>query len=213
MARLAKDRDTHLTREEIATEALRQFDAGESPSIRGLAAALKVAPAAVYHHFPSIAAIFDAAVDLVWDEALAAGEAALLADPTVAEPHEFLVVAGLVTRRAFLAHPVAATHLASTADSSRRLSDNLGLLVGTFALLGLSGDQADLAFHSYVSFTIGSLLLVTARVAAAGADLPADRPPHDLTALTRISVENPQRDEELFVRGLRRLVAGFTEPG
>ena len=50
MARIAKGRDRVLTREEIATETLRQFDENtEAPSIRALASALGVAPSASGH--------------------------------------------------------------------------------------------------------------------------------------------------------------------
>ena len=212
MARLAKDRDTHLTREEIAGEALRQFDAGDAPSIRALAAALKVAPTAIYHHFPSMAAIYDAVVERVWAQALAIGMD-LIPDPAAADPAEVLVAAGIATRRAFVAHPAAAVHLVATTESSARLNDNLELLAGTFGRLGLSGEEAAAAFHTYASFTIGSVLFVTARMAA-GPTAPDRRAPEpapaqELTDMIRLSFEDPQRDAELFERGLRRLVSGL----
>jgi hypothetical protein len=52
MTRLARNRDTHLTREEIAAEALRCFDESASaPSIRHLAEVpLRVTPSAIYPH-------------------------------------------------------------------------------------------------------------------------------------------------------------------
>ena len=216
MARLAKDRDTHLTRDEIATEAMRQFDAGNPPSIRALAAALKVAPTAIYHHFPSMAAIHDAVVELVWAQALTIGMQ-LTPDPVAAEPAEVLVAAGLATRRAFVAHPAAAAHLAATTESSARLNGNLELLAGTFERLGLTGEEAAVAFHTYASFTIGSVLFVTARIAA-GATVDDRRAPEpaaaqDLTAMIRLSFEDPERDEELFELGLRRLVGGLATRG
>jgi AcrR family transcriptional regulator len=217
VARLAKDRDTHLTRDEIAREALRQFDAGDPPSIRSLAARLKVAPTAIYHHFPSIAAIHDAVVELVWTEALALGMV-LVPDPAAAEPAEVLVAAGLATRRAFVAHPGAAAHLAATTESSQRLNENLELLAGTFARLGLTGDEAAVAFHTYASFTIGSVLFVTARAVAGPTTQDRQAPgrpvaARDLTGMIRLSFEDPRRDEELFELGLRRLVAGLANRG
>ena len=39
------------------------------PSIRSLAAALRVAPTAIYYHFPSQAAIYQSVVELVWAQA------------------------------------------------------------------------------------------------------------------------------------------------
>jgi AcrR family transcriptional regulator len=213
MARLAKDRDTHLTRDEIAAEALRQFDAGDAPSIRALAAALKVAPTAIYHHVPSMAAIHDAVVELVWAQAEALG-AQLVPDPAAADPAEVLVAAALATRRAFVAHPAVAAHLAATPEAGARLNRNLELLAGTFTRLGLTGPQAAAALHAYASFTIGSMLFATARLAAGpstpdGAASAPPEPADDLTRMVRRSFADPARDEELFELGLRRLIAGF----
>ena len=73
MTRLARGRETHLTRAEIAEAALRRFDAGSEASIRELAADLRVAPSAIYHHFSSRVAIVDEALGLVWREAAEEG--------------------------------------------------------------------------------------------------------------------------------------------
>ena len=118
MARLAADRKTHLTPAEIAREALRQFDAGpREPSIRSLAAALHVTPTAIYHHFPSQAAIYQAAVELVWNESLP-----LLLEieprPLEADPADTLVAVGLATRRAWLAHYRVAHLMAATPQAN-----------------------------------------------------------------------------------------------
>ncbi len=217
MARLAQDRDTHLTREEIAAEAVRQFDAGGEPTIRGLASALKVAPAAIYHHFPSRSAIVDAAVELVWQEAFLEG-LRLVPDPLTADPVDVLVAAGLATRRAFVAHPGLAPHLAATTEAGDRLARNLSLLAQAFERLGLTGDAAAAAFHAYASHTIGSVLFATARFAgeqhtepaADAAAPPVSRP---FEEVLRLSVVDPVRDEELFVLGLRRLVESFASDG
>lgn len=209
MARLAHDRDTHLTREEIAAEALRQFDAGGEPTIRRLAGALKVAPTAIYHHFPSRAAIVDAAVELVWAEAFQEGMR-LMPDPPASDPIDVLVAAGLATRRAFVAHPGLAPHLAQATEAGDRLARNLALLAEAFDRLGLTGDAAAVAFHAYASHTIGSVLFATARFAG-GAAAPAAteeqsgaRSPFE--EILRLSAVDPVRDEELFVLGLRRMV-------
>jgi AcrR family transcriptional regulator len=214
--RLAHDRDTHLTPDEIATEALRQFDAGGAPSIRSLAAALKVAPTAIYYHFPSRGAIIDAAVEKVWAEAFQLG-VELVPDAGEAPPADVLVAAGLATRRAFVRHGLLAQHLAEIPEIGQRMVNHLSLLADAFERLGRHGDDAAAAFHTYASFVIGSTLFVTIR-AVSGAPKIADPDPQAPNADTRaalqrmmiVSAQDPERDEELFVRGLRQIVAGFT---
>jgi AcrR family transcriptional regulator len=72
IARLPKGRQANLTPEAIVDEALRQFDEGTGePTIRSLAAGLGAGPSAIYHHFPSRAAIVQRAVERVWGEAMA----------------------------------------------------------------------------------------------------------------------------------------------
>lgn len=72
IAHLPKGRQTNLTPEAIVDEALRQFDEGTGePTIRSLAAGLGAGPSAIYHHFPSRAAIVQRAVERVWGEAMA----------------------------------------------------------------------------------------------------------------------------------------------
>lgn len=216
MPRLAQDRDTHLTPDEISTEALRQFDEGRPPSIRGLAAALKVAPTAIYYHFPSRAAIIDAAVEKVWQEAFQIG-AQLVPNLSDVTPEELLVAAGLATRRAFVRHGLLAQHLAETPEMGERMAHNLSLMAGAFERLGLTGEDAAVAFHTYASYVIGSTLFVTMRAVAGPpriADPDPDAPNADTRAalqrMMRVSATDPERDEELFVHGLRQVVAGLT---
>lgn len=216
MARLAHARDTHLTRDEIATEALRQFDKGGAPSIRSLAAALKVAPTAIYYHYPSRGAIIDAAVEKVWAEAFGIA-VELLPDLLEAEPTEVLVTAGLATRRAFLRHGLLAQHLAEIPEVGERMVNNLTLLADAFERAGLTGEAAGVAFHTYASYVIGSTLFVTIR-GLSGAPQMDEVDPDDPHATTRaalrrmmfVSATDPARDEELFVHGLRQIIAGFT---
>jgi AcrR family transcriptional regulator len=213
--RLAQDRDTHLTPDEIATEALRQFDAGGSPSIRSLAAALKVAPTAIYYHYPSRGAIIDAAVEKVWQEAFLIG-VELVPSVRNATPEEILVAAGLATRRAFGRHGLLAQHLAEIPEIGERMVNNLALMADAFERLGLHGDAAAEAFHTYASYVIGSTLFVTIRAVAGAPDIAEtdpDEPNADTRAALRrmmiVSATDPQRDEELFVKGLRRIVDGL----
>jgi AcrR family transcriptional regulator len=217
MTRLPKERDTHLSADEIVAEALRQFDQSESePSIRSLAVALKVAPSAIYHHFPSRAAIIESAVERVWSEA---------------DPAKVLVATGIASRRAWLAHYRLAPYLAASPQMNDFTRDALGLMSNLFERLGLEGEQIGIAFHSYGSFMIGSVLFTASRKVAneelakhdaenGAGSTPTPGAPSRSTEQTRSSIGNvvaasaadPARDEELFAMGLRRLVASLANP-
>jgi AcrR family transcriptional regulator len=163
VTRLALNRDTHLTRQEIAAEALRCFDeSATAPSIRNLATALHVTPSAIYHHFPSRAAIIQAAVDLVWDEA-GVRFLELLPDPFTADPIEVLVTASIVTRETFGAHHQIAPFITALPQSSAPLAAILALMATVFERMGLDEDEAAAAFHMIASFTIGSVLFAATR--------------------------------------------------
>ena len=237
MTRLARDRDTHLTREEIAVEALRCFDqSAVAPSIRHLATVLRVTPSAIYHHFPSRAAIIQAAVDLVWDEA-GARFLQLVPDPFTADPTEVLVTAGIVTRQVFGAHYQVAPFITATPAASRPLAAILALMADVLGRMGLDDEQAAASFHMYASFTIGAVLFAATRritdeqlSLGGSAGLPSERRPTDpirpverrpdagvgtavfrqaLGEMIDLSVVDPGRDEKLFADGLHQLVSGF----
>jgi AcrR family transcriptional regulator len=226
MARLPKDRKTHLTPDEIVVEALRQFDVGEGePSIRSLAAALRVAPSAIYHHFPSRTAIVAAAVERVWFEAMSE-LLSLVPAPLEADPSEVLVATGVASRRAWLAHYRLSPYLAANPDGNEFTRQALGLMANLFERFGLEGERAAAAFHGYSSFMIGSVLFAAGRRAAddrlarggeAGAGLQAEpseptaarsseRTRRALDEMIGLSVADPERDEELYAEALRRLV-------
>ena len=227
MTRLAKGRDTHLLPEEIAAEALRQFDAGsEAPSIRQLATALGVAPSAIYHHFPSRSAIVRAAVQIVWDESTQE-LLAMTPHPLTDDPAEVLVAIGIATRRAFGRHYRIAPWMAATPLGNPREVATLQLMTNLFERMGLYGEDAGAAFHAYASFTFGAVLfaatrrITNERLAAESKDESPAEPAYavdpdpdggTLPALQRmvqISTTDPVRDEELFALTLRRLVEGF----
>lgn len=228
MARLADNRDTPLTAPEIAAEALRQFDGdGPEPSIRLLARALDVTPSAIYYHYASHARIVQAAIDLVWREA-AEDVLAQIFDPFTADPREVLYTAGVATRQAFWRHPRTAQHIAADWNPSDALTDVLALMANVFERLGLSGTRFEEAFHGYASFVLGNVLLVAARNTAwarrpESQSLPYE-PAYDDEALARssedgrgrigaimsISAIDPERDEQLYCRGLERLIASLT---
>jgi AcrR family transcriptional regulator len=229
MTRLAAKRDTHLTPAEIAGEALRQFDAGgEEPSIRSLASTLKVAPSAIYHHYASRAEIVHAAVALVWDQATTE-LLELVPMPFDADPQEVLVASGIATRRAWLAHYRLAPYMAATPESNEFIANALGLLANILERMGLEGDKAAAALHTYSSFMIGAVLFAAARSAANeqlegnGSRRPREHfTPRSSSAagstegtrasiarVMEVSVSDPEGDEKLFAEGLERLVASL----
>jgi AcrR family transcriptional regulator len=237
VTRLARNRDTHLTREEIAAEALRCFDESAStPSIRQLAVVLRVTPSAIYHHFPSRAAIIQAAVDLVWEEA-GARFLEQVPDPFTADPVNVLVTAGVATREVFGAHYQVAPFIAATPETNGPLAAILALMTNVFERMGLDDDEAARSFHAYASFTLGAVLFAATRritneelMADGAARFPAERYRADpvepieghlaagdpravmrqaLDQIIDLSVEEPDRDAKLFAEGLRRLIASF----
>ena len=234
MTRLAAKRDTHLTPAEIAAEALRQFDAGgDEPSIRSLASALKVAPSAIYHHYAARSDIVHAAVGLVWGQA----ESELLElvpMPFDADPGEVLVATGVATRRAWLEHYRLAPYMAATPESNEFVTNALGLLANVLERMGLEGDRAAAALHTYSSFMIGAVLFAAARRAAneqleatpghrrsrkryvirpgGGAAQRSTEPTRmSIDNVMDVSVADPERDEKLFAAGLERLVASLRD--
>lgn len=231
MTRLPKDRPTQLSREEIVAEALRQFDeTGAEPSIRGLAKELRVAPSAIYNHYPSRDAIVRAAVRRVWEESLRE-LLELVPQPFETDPREVLVAIGVATRRAWLAHYRLAPYLAASPEVDGFTRDGLGLLSSLMEQLGLGPEEAAAAFHSYMSFMVGSVLFAAARKVAndklAGEGRKANRrfrsehtaesAAHSsdatraaIDAMVDLSVHDPAGDEKQFVRGLRKLVASLT---
>lgn len=227
MTRLAAGRDTHLVPEEIAVEALRQFDAGKEPSIRGLAAALKVKPSAIYHHFESRDAIVQAAVDLVWEEVTVEFRG-LVGAPLTDPPVDVLVASGIATRRVFGRHHRIAPHMAGVPASTELQSATLAMLGRMFERMGLDAGGAADAFHAFSSFTVGaSLFAAIRRIATEDADdrhqvgryRSLDTPGAQFLAsadvraalddMVDISAADPARDEAMFAAGLRRLMQTF----
>lgn len=162
MARLATNRDTYLESDEIAAEALRQFDAGGDVSIRQLASALQVSPAAIYHHFDSRDEIVQAAVGLVWDEIfqeILTSTTSLVPD----DPRAFLVEGALVARRAFGRHYQVARFMTVTPTPDPQLAGGLAIIGAMFERLGLRGDAAGAGLFAYATYTLGSIVLSATR--------------------------------------------------
>ncbi len=231
MTRLAAGRTTHLEPEEIAAETLRLFDAGGNPSIRQLATALNVTPSAIYHHYASRAEIVQAAVELVWTEVLAETTVEV-GNPFESDPVETLITVGLFARRAFLKHYKITPYMAAIPRSDELSAGGMALFANVFERLGVSGEAAGDAFHYYASYCFGNALYAASRLNA-NEELGPQHPGHDelekfrqqagiqdtssqetRAALDRIldlSEVDPERDEKLFVLGLRQILEGFTK--
>jgi AcrR family transcriptional regulator len=232
MTRLQDDRTSELSAEQIAAEALRQFDEGATePSAESLAAALGLQPADIERHFASRAEIVRAAVAEVWKEIVAA-LLQLTPQPLDAEPRRVLVAMGIACRRVWLAHYQLAPYLAASPEADDFTRNSIGIMANLLERIGLEGESAAAAFHSYTCFMIGSVLFAAAR-ASANEQLTGDphgdpemrfRTEHSpavaqrssestrqaIDKMMELSAVDPARDEELYARGLQRLVESLT---
>jgi AcrR family transcriptional regulator len=232
MTRLQGNRTTELSAEEIAAEALRQFDeGGAEPGIASLAAALGLQPTDIERHFGSRAEIIRAAVAEVWKEALV-GLLQLTPKPLEAEPRRVLVAMGIASRRAWLAHYRLAPYLAASPEVDDFTRNSIGIMADLLERVGLEGEAAAAAFHSYTSFMIGSALFAATRANAneqftgdphgdpkmrfrtehspAIAQRSTEPTRQAIDRMMELSAVDPARDEELYARGLRRLVESLT---
>lgn len=228
MTRLAEGRETHLEPSEIATETLRLFDRGHDPSIRQLAKELNVTPSAIYHHFESRAMIVRAAVDIVWREILE-DIFDRTGDPFEADPVDVLVAAGEATRAAFGRHYAIAPYMAATPDSDELSAGTLAIIANVLERFGLKGQDAADAFHAYSSYTFGTALFHADRIAANArlddslidggrlerfrsetapeiARYSSEETRAAIDGVIDLSIVDPERDDELFAKGLRRLI-------
>lgn len=227
MTRLPEKRKTHLSPEEIVAEAVRQYDASPAaPTIRSIAAALEVAPSAIYHHFPSRSAIVEASVEAVWTESVAE-LLGLVPNPLDADPEVVLVATGVATRRVWCRHYRLAPYLAASPPENDFFEASVTLMTNLFGRLVDDPERAAAAFHSYSSFMIGASLFAAIRLLADEqleieperdvAPSPDGEPAADpiraaLDRMMALGSGDPAADEEQFVRGLRRLVASLTHP-
>lgn len=222
-------RTTHLGPEEIAAEALRLFDEGGDPSIRQLALALKVTPSAIYHHFDSRAEIIQSAVGLVWAEVLSRTNEAV-GNPFEADPIELLSTIGLFARRGFLSHYKITPYMAAIPRSDELAAVGVAIFANAFERLGIHGRAAGDAFHYYASYCFGNALYSASRLIADDA-LGPDHPGHEtleefrrdagitgtsevetraaIDEILDLSELDPERDEKLFVAGVRQILEGF----
>jgi AcrR family transcriptional regulator len=229
---MATGRSTHLTKEEIAREALALFDTPDRTfSMRTLAFRLSVSPAALYNYFDSQSALVRAAVSLVWEETIA-DLSTMVPDPVVepGDPVEFLVCAAVCARRAFSRHFRIAPNLAlPPPEGDSRLAGSLAVFGSLLESAGLEGEDIGEAFFAYTTYTLGAILYRSQRRVASeefGMDpgvtsfSTAAVRPDDAPAATQATMEgldrtiaiteaNEDAEERPFVFGLRKLLEGF----
>ena len=231
MTRLAAGRTTHLEREEIAAETLRLFDEGADPSIRQLATALNVTPSAIYHHYSSRAEIVQSAVELVWTEVLVQTSAEV-GNPLESDPVETLVTLGINARRGFLRHYKITPYMAAIPRSDELSAGGIAMIANLFERLGVSGAAAGEAFHYYAGYCFGNAIYAASRLNAiealgpehsgheelerfrreSGMDSTSGEATREaMDAILDLSEADPERDEELFVKGVRRILEGFAK--
>lgn len=210
MARLANNRDTYLSSEEIVDEAMKLFDATGDVSTRKLATALNVTPTAIYHHFADKRALVLAVVDAIWSIAVEDLTERLGDDPGAFEgdPQEFFVQAALAVRHAFAPHPDAALYLAMSSDTTPELAFVFGVIASQFEKIGVPLDQTEQAFYTYTTFVLGSVLLVASRVSSDEYLMRKAAQKGEASARPS-SRDEVGADEELFVTGVRAVLAGL----
>lgn len=231
MARMAAGRTTQLSADEIARELVRLFDESDGePSIRALASALHVSPRAIYHYFDTRQELVAAALDLVWEEAIA-HIVEQIADPVhdIGDPVEFFVVVALATRRAFARHRRLALHVGVAGGPNSRLAGAIAIIGSALEQVGLTGDDAGRAVYAYTTFVLGSVMLDASRWSAeqgshlplagfSSRDLmPADAPEVEDATIDAIdgvlagSQGDASANDERFAAGVRALLRGFID--
>ncbi len=225
-----ESREAEPTAEAIVAAAVAQFDAGPTPpSTESIAAALGVEPAAVARHFASRTELIQACVESVWNESVTE-LLALVPDPLDADPEMVLVAIGVATRRAWQRHFRLAPYLAASPSENDFLERSVVLMTNLFGRLVEDPEGAAAAFHAYSAFMIGAVLFAASRrladeqlglqpgagVIGSAADDGAPPTAGDgdpiraaLDRMVALGNDDPAGDEELFVRGLRRLVASL----
>ena len=158
---MAVGRSTHLSKEEVAREALALFDAPDSSfSMRTLATRLRVSPGALYNYFESQSELIQAAVSLVWEESIV-DFLSVVPDPVTepGDPVDFLIQAAVCARRAFGRHYGIAPNLAlPPPQGDSRLAGSLAIFGSLLESAGLEGEQVGQAFFAYTTYTLGSIL-------------------------------------------------------
>ncbi len=230
MPRLGHGRDTALTPEEIAREALAQFDSSANGlSMRALARELGVVPASIYYHFKNEDGVIQSALALVYEEAVSdylAKMGSPIVDPPA--PVELLVESAVSVRRAFARHFRITPYLGLMPLSSPRLAGIVAIFGAAFENLGLTPVRAGAALFAFGHYVYGSVMLSgSGRLAAerigeraqpfsSAEDRTSVAPGvhettfEELDRAIALSGSFTAEEEELFVMGLRMLIAGFT---
>jgi TetR/AcrR family tetracycline transcriptional repressor len=213
-----------LSEEQILDAALRLLDEGGSTafSVRGIAAAVGVAPNAVYTYFPDRAAVVKGLVERLLGEV----EAAVPADPGLSW-RDGVEAMALGVRQVLTAHPAAVPLMIGgpmDGPHALRLGERLLELLGA---AGLSPADAAHASYLLIVYTFGSMALEVADLDRVSAPLPpeADRVAARLEAFAMTPVDRfplsaavaptmaAYVSTEQYLWGLRRILDGLRPAG
>lgn len=196
-----------LTHEEILHAAFLELE-GKGPSVlslRGVAAAVGVAPTALYTYFPSKSALMGAMVER------------LLADvdetptPTdCAPPSARLRSLAVSVHRAVTARPGAAALLISGPLDGHAAQSMNERLVGDFMAAGLDQDDSARASYALQVYVLGSALLAAADDVSDANGAPASRAASEFPltdATTGIAAQHDSHEQ--FEWGLTRVLNGL----
>jgi AcrR family transcriptional regulator len=152
-ATTAGGKTARLSRERIVAAVVELLEAGgvDAVSTRSVGEALQVHPTALYRHFRDMDEVVREAADHILEG---------LADTTsVTTPDQAMDTVHLLCQRlrtALMAHPGAATVMASGPSRKR----NEGLLtermLELLTLAGLEDQEVALAYHALIEYTVGS---------------------------------------------------------
>ncbi len=210
--KIAQERTTHATRDEITRAALSIIDREgvAALSMRRLGAEVHLTARALYTHFDGRGDVIDSVVDLVWDEVAAE----ISATPPTSD--EWIMHGLICIRRVFLQHPQVALYVAAAPKLDQRLLDSIDAFAGIMDMSGFADPYQ--SFHLLMQFTYGSVVLGAARQIT-NAELGRDEAElrgwmvDNVGSITRPRTTRgqiarallPEAHEELFEQELRRI--------
>jgi AcrR family transcriptional regulator len=200
-----------LNADHIAANALAMLDADgiESFTMRKLGTHLGVDPMAVYYYFPSKAALFDGALDALYEQIL-------LPVPLPEDGAEALSALARAVYDAAKAHPRVLPIMATRPIGSLKVFRQLEAVAQRLVASGAGAGDALMMVNIAVFFTIGTLLAEVGEpvggperdvMGAMGGVDPAEFP----TMMAALAVRDDFAALDIFDMGLDALVAGLRQ--
>lgn len=146
-------RAPRLTRERIVAAVVELLESGgvDAVSTRTVGEALRVHPTALYRHFRDMDEVVREAADHILE--------GLDDTPSVTTPQEAMAAVQLLCHRlrtALMAHPGAATVMASGPSRKPHEGRLTERMLELLARAGLSDEDVALAYHALIEYTVGS---------------------------------------------------------